>query len=99
MERVFDLSYFDLNEADRARFCALAVFHPSGFALEAVAHVWGLEPFEARQTLSRFINLSLVKAVGGDFERYRLHDLLDEYAALKLEQAGEAEAFNERLAE
>ncbi len=99
MERVFDLSYFDLNEADRARFRALAVFHPSGFTPEAAAHVWGLEPFEARRTLSRFINLSLVKAVGGDFERYRLHDLLDEYAAWKLHQAGEIETFNERLTE
>ncbi len=72
MERVFDLSYFDLNEADRARFRALAIFHPSGFAPEAAAHVWGLELFEALQTLSRFINLSLIQAVRGDLERYRL---------------------------
>ncbi|MEJ5239647.1 MAG: NB-ARC domain-containing protein, partial [Anaerolineales bacterium] len=99
LELVFDISYLDLNEADRARFRALAVFHPSGFAPEAAAHIWGVETSAARQVLSRFINLSLVKPVAGDFERYRLHDLLDEYAALKLERAGEAETLNARLAE
>ncbi|MDZ7371335.1 MAG: tetratricopeptide repeat protein, partial [candidate division KSB1 bacterium] len=96
MERVFDLSYLDLSDADRARFRALGVFHPTGFAPEAAAFVWGVELPEARATLSRFINLSLVKIVPGERERYRLHDLLDEYAAEKLRQnpAEEAEKRN-----
>ena len=41
--------------------------------------------------ISRFINLSLVIPVMGDIERYRLHDLLDEYATLKSHEAGEDE--------
>lgn len=103
MERVFDLSYLDLSEGDRARFRALATFHPSGFAPEAAAFVWGLDAeraedmAQARATLSRFINLSLVKTVPGDFERYRLHDLLDEYATVKMETDGGTEDANARL--
>ncbi|MCX7609729.1 MAG: NB-ARC domain-containing protein [Anaerolineales bacterium] len=105
MERVFDLSYLDLSERDRARFRALGAFHPSGFAPEAAAFLWGLNPdhdedlAEARRTLSRFINLSLVKVVPGEQERYRLHDLLDEYAARKMEIEGGAEEANRRLAD
>ncbi|MEZ0395160.1 MAG: tetratricopeptide repeat protein, partial [Anaerolineales bacterium] len=98
LEKVFDLSYLDLSEADRARFRALGVFHPTGFAPEAAAYVWGLNPdrpedlAEARRTLSRFINLSLVKVVAGERERYRLHDLLDEYASQKLHASKGEEA-------
>ncbi len=86
MEKVFDISYLDLSADDRARFRALAAFHPTGFAPQAAAAVWGVDLPEARGTLSRFINLSLVKVVAGDFERYRLHDLLDEYAGKKLHE-------------
>ena len=86
MEKVYDISTLDLNETDRKRFCALSAFHPTGFAPEAAAFLWEMELPEARQTLSRFINLSLVKVVEGERERYRLHDLLDEYAGKKLHE-------------
>jgi tetratricopeptide (TPR) repeat protein len=89
MTAVFDLSYFDLNETDRSHFHQLAAFHNTGFAPNAAASIWGLEQTEANKIINRFINLSLLKIVPGAGERYRLHDLLDEYAALKLSQSGE----------
>jgi tetratricopeptide (TPR) repeat protein len=99
MEKVFDISYLDLNEADRKRFRALAAFHPTGFSPDAAAHVWELEINQTRQTLSCFINLSLVKVVEGERERYRLHDLLDEYAGKKLKESGEETSVEIALAE
>ena len=36
------------------------------------------------------LTLSLLKAVPGNFERYRLHDLLDEYATYKLKENKES---------
>ena len=89
MTAVFDLSYFDLNETDRSRFHQLAAFHNTGFAPNAAAHLWDMEQAEADRTINRFVNLSLLKTVPGAIERYRLHDLLDEYAALKLSPSGE----------
>ncbi|MBU4224964.1 MAG: hypothetical protein KKC71_04000, partial [Chloroflexi bacterium] len=99
MEKVFDISYLDLSEPDRQRFRALAAFHPTGFAPEAAAYVWGMDPAAARQALSRFINLSLVKVVEGERERYRLHDLLDEYAGKKLKESSEENRIENTLAE
>jgi tetratricopeptide (TPR) repeat protein len=86
MEFVFDLSYNDLSPADQRRFRALAVFAPTGFSPAAAAHVWEMDESGAEEVLSRFINLSLVKIVPGKFLRYRLHDLLDEYANEKLKE-------------
>lgn len=86
---VFDLSYFDLNETDRSRFHKLAAFHRTGFSPAAAAFLWDTEQTEANRIISRFVNLSLLKTVPGKVERYRLHDLLDEYAGLKLSQTGE----------
>jgi len=114
MHFVFDISYADLPEADRKHFRALAVFAPSGFSPAAAAHIWTalstaetqemeqalrLRSEQAAEILSRFINLSLVIPVVGDFERYRLHDLLDEYAMLKLREMGEEESAAASLAE
>ena len=91
MVRIFDISYLDLSTDDREKFQTLSVFHPTGFPLEAVTVVWKTDSDTSRQVLRRFINLSLVKVVGTDeerLERYRLHDLLDEYAAPKLKASG-----------
>jgi len=99
MEKVFDISYLDLGEADRGRFRALAAFHPTGFAPEAAAYLWKAESTDARQVISRFINLSLVKTVAGERERYRLHDLLDEYAGKKLHEDKEEIGIRDRMAE
>ena len=95
MERIFDISYDDLSDDDRVKFQMLSAFHPTGFSVEAVSFLWKSEPSVARRILSRFINLSLVKTLETDnehIERYRLHDLLDEYAAPKLKASGK---FNE----
>nr|MDQ3007934.1 NB-ARC domain-containing protein [Chloroflexota bacterium] len=91
MRKIFDISYQDLAEEDQKRFRWLSVFHPTGFSPSAVARVWGLDEIETDHIQSRFINLSLIKPVPGDFERYRFHDLLDEYAWLLLTESGEAD--------
>lgn len=98
MTAVFDLSYNDLTETDQACFRALAVFAPSGFSPDAAAHIWELDAGLAGDALSRFQNLSLVIPVPGNFERFRLHDLLDEYATPKLIKAGEEEKTKTALA-
>ncbi|MCE7921189.1 MAG: hypothetical protein DYG85_17060, partial [Chloroflexi bacterium CFX1] len=91
MTAVFDISYNDLAESDRKYFRALAVFAPDGFSPRAAAHLWELDEGGADDILNRFRNLSLILSLGGRFERYRLHDLLDEYAALKLSAEEEEE--------
>ncbi len=102
MQVVFDISYQDLSTDDREKFESLAAFHHTGFSIEAVAHLWDLEISLARQILSRFINLSLVKIVETDYEaleRYRLHDLLDEYATEKLKTSKKLNERKAKLAE
>ncbi len=99
MTAVFDASYDDLTPADQQRFRALAAFHPTGFSPEAATHLWQAEAPVADEALRRLRNLSLIKTVPGEVERYRLHDLLDEYAADKLRAASEADAAHRALAE
>ncbi|MDO9303005.1 MAG: NB-ARC domain-containing protein [Anaerolineales bacterium] len=99
MTGVFDLSYNDLTEADQRFFRMLSVFAPTGFSPNAAAHVWETDEEQAGEALSRFINLSLVIPVTGDFERFRLHDLLDEYATPKLRDSGEEEKATSALAD
>ncbi len=86
---VFDASYRELDEADQTRFAALAAFHPSGFSPAAAAFLWEVEDTEATHILERFLRQTLLKTVPGELERYRLHDLLDEYAAYKLKERNE----------
>ncbi len=91
MNYIFDISYTDLSTQDQSRFQKLAAFHPTGFSIEAVSFLWDSEKDAARTILTRFINLSLVKPVDtkdARLERYRLHDLLDEFATLKLNVSG-----------
>ena len=91
MDRIFDISYLDLSADDQQRFQMLSAFYPTGFSIEAVVFLWNAETSLARNLLSRFINLSLVKTVETDIEnleRYRLHDLLDEYTTPKLKASG-----------
>ncbi len=96
---VFDESYDGLSEADRRRFRCLAAFAPSGFSPQAAAAVWGDGEEEACAAIERLFNASLLKPVPGPRERYRLHDLLDEYAADKLRQSGEEEPARRAQAE
>ncbi|GAB4454049.1 MAG: hypothetical protein OHK0041_18250 [Anaerolineales bacterium] len=99
MTAVFDISYNDLSPADQRRFRALAVFHSTGFSLDAAARVWGEDATEADLALARLVNLSLVIKLETAADRYRLHDLLDEYAAPVLARSGEEEAARQALAE
>ena len=99
MTAVFDISYNDLTETDRQYFRALAVFAPTGFSPKAAAHIWNMDEGKAGEIFTRFINLSLVIPIKGDLERYRLHDLLDEYATLKLQEIGETEKATSELAD
>ena len=96
----FELSYLDLSEADQTRFRRLAAFAPSGFAPRAAATLWDEVETDARAALDRLEDASLLlpAEVSG---RYRLHDLLHDYAADKLHAEGgsEAEAAHRPLAE
>ncbi len=98
MKHIFDLSYDDLSPDDQNRFNALAAFHPTGFAPQAAAFLWETDEIETANTLSRFFNLSLAKMADGETGRYRLHDLLDEYAQSKLTKDLEKD-FRNRLAQ
>ncbi|MBM3145957.1 MAG: tetratricopeptide repeat protein [Chloroflexi bacterium] len=86
---VFDISYQDLSAEDRRRFDCLATFAPGGFCPEAVAAVWGDSAERAADAIGRLLDRSLLKPATGLRERYRPHDLLDEYAAEKLRASGE----------
>ena len=92
MIAVFDQSYDDLSEEDQKYFRSLAAFAPSGFSPQAAAFVWNLDEGGAGQIIQRFYNLSLIVPVAGKVERYRLHDLLDEYAAEKLKKNEEEQS-------
>jgi len=92
------LSYDDLDDADRRRLRALAVFTPSGFAPRAAAALWGEDEADARTSIERLQDGWLVmnaEAVG----RFRLHDLVRDYAALKLNEQGEGDTANHAHAE
>jgi predicted DNA-binding protein YlxM (UPF0122 family) len=99
MTGVFDLSYNDLTETEQKYFRALAVFAPTGFSPNEVAHIWEVNDEGVGEVLSRLQNLSLIIPVKGNIERYRLHDLLDEYAMTKLRGVGEEENATNELAE
>ncbi|MBI3763327.1 MAG: hypothetical protein HY260_15885, partial [Chloroflexi bacterium] len=87
----FELSYADLSESDRVRFRRLAVFAATGFAPRAAAALWGESEDQARDSIERLQNASLVlpaETAG----RFQLHDLLHEFARLKLREAEERDA-------
>ncbi len=98
-EEVIDASYAELNDADKKRFRALAVFAPSGFTAPAAQAVWNDSADDATRAINHLLDLSLIKAVQADDERYRLHDLLDEYADKVLEKCGETNEANDRHAQ
>jgi tetratricopeptide (TPR) repeat protein len=86
---VFDESYLSLEQADQQRFRRLAAFASTGFSPSGAAFIWGEALTPARLALARLANLSLLASAGGNVERWRLHDLLNEYAGNKLAQSGE----------
>ncbi|MEU6643969.1 BTAD domain-containing putative transcriptional regulator [Saccharomonospora sp. NPDC046836] len=91
LRAVFDLSYRALHSRERRMFRLLAL-HPGGdITTDTAATLGGCAPAEARRLLDRLVDEHLVTMDG--VTRYRLHDLLGEYARWI---AGEAEPAAER---
>ncbi|HEU5103681.1 MAG TPA: tetratricopeptide repeat protein, partial [Roseiflexaceae bacterium] len=79
MRAVFDASWLLLSQDERTVFARLSVFR-SGFQHPAAAHVAGAQ----LATLMALVDKSLLRWEPGD--RYRIHELLRQYAAERLEQ-------------
>ena len=102
LRATIDWSYDLLSPAERAVFRALSVFS-GGFSLEAAEEVCQAEAAEGRvpvfDLLSRLVDKSLVGARRtGEAARYRLQEVIHQYASEKLEEAGEADAMRQRHA-
>jgi tetratricopeptide (TPR) repeat protein len=93
-----DLSYNDLSDDDQRRLRALAVFAPSGFAPRAAGALWNASEADARTHIERLQDESLVMNAK-ELGRFRLHDLVRDYAAQKLNDCGESDAANRAHAE
>jgi len=81
----FEYSWGLLTDSERARFARLAVF-PGSFDHNAATQVAGA----TGHLLSELIHKSLLRVESDG--RYKLHPLLHQYAAEKLDSAGEAAA-------
>ena len=92
----FSASYDDLDAGDQVRLRRLGVFARNEFTLAALQAVWEDEERAARQALKRLANTGLVEETGPD--TWWMHDLLREYAAEQLSQAGPDEEAAARLA-
>jgi len=95
----FQVAYDFLEEADQRRFRALGrLVRSISFGEAVLAALWDDDAWEARQAAHRLAERSLLERVG--HSRYRIHKLLHDFAAEKLEIAGEHdvdEAWVERL--
>lgn len=94
-----DASYAELNAEEQRCFRALAVFAPSGFGAAGAAAVWQLDEAAAQEMILRLARLSLLRRVEQHPGRWRLHDLLRDYAAEALARCGEQAPAEARLAE
>ncbi|MDE2402013.1 MAG: helix-turn-helix transcriptional regulator [Burkholderiales bacterium] len=98
-----DWSHDLLSPAEQAVFRRLSVF-AGGFTLElasAVAHDDDLDEWGVIDALGMLVDRSLVAADGGadgDVPRYRLLDSPRDYAALKLDAAGQSASLKRRHA-
>jgi predicted ATPase/DNA-binding CsgD family transcriptional regulator len=102
LRATIDGSYERLAPADRVLFNRLSVFSgPAGLeAVRAVCSDPVLPAVEVLDSLARLIDQSLVQAEAAQQElRYRLLELLRQYATEKLVEAGEEEALRRRHAE
>jgi tetratricopeptide (TPR) repeat protein len=83
LESSINLSYILLDAETRKRWRMLAVF-PQTFGAAAAAAVWDVEAAAAHDTLSHLLQYSMLEwnQMG---KRYRLHDLMRDFARQKLE--------------
>ncbi|MBI5650684.1 MAG: hypothetical protein HZC40_09615 [Chloroflexi bacterium] len=93
-----DLSYVVLDDADQRRLRALAVFAPSGFMPRAAAALWNETEADACARIERLQDESLVMNAK-ELGRFRLHDLVRDYATDKLNARNESDAMNRAHAE
>jgi predicted ATPase/DNA-binding SARP family transcriptional activator len=95
-----DWSHALLGDLERRLFRRLAVFH-GGWTLDAaevVAAGDGVERAELLDVLGRLIDQSMVIAEPGNPTRYRMLETLRQYAAERLDEAGERSAVEARHA-
>ncbi|NYI93406.1 DNA-binding SARP family transcriptional activator/Tfp pilus assembly protein PilF [Amycolatopsis endophytica] len=78
LRAVFELSYQALETEERRLFRLLGLHPGADFTPESVGALAGLNPARTRWLLDRLVDENLVTVVTRD--RYRLHNLLAEYA-------------------
>jgi tetratricopeptide (TPR) repeat protein len=78
-----DLSFNDLSPDEKQFFAALGVFTEAGFTVQAAREI--THNAEAGRLLEKLLRWSMVER---SKHRYRLHDLLRDYARLRIEGDG-----------
>ncbi len=86
MRAVFDASWQRLSENEKQTYAQLSVFR-GGFTASAAKAVTGA----SLKMLARLVNQSLLRSNPHD-GRYDMHELLHQYAALKLQETATGEA-------
>lgn len=95
-EASISLSYGLLSPEMQQRWRALGVF-PDTFDGPAAAAVWQMEVGAAQDTLGRLLQYSMLEW-NQTAKRYRLHDLMRDFARERLREAGETESAARRHA-
>ena len=99
LRATLDWSHDLLDEAERVIFRRLSVFAGS-LSLEAAEHVCGGEPLTSGEViglLGRVVDQSLVVTeFRGEVVRYRLLEIVRQYAAKRLDEAGERATIEQR---
>jgi non-specific serine/threonine protein kinase len=99
LRATIDWSYDLLPEEAQLLFRRLSVF-VGGFTLESAEAVCSQDPLSLQavlDVLGRLVDRSLVKVERhGDYERYRMLEVIGEYAREKLDESGEAERLHQR---
>lgn len=95
LRAVFDLSYQSLDDETRRAFSLLGLHPGDGFTNSSAASLLQCSPRKAQQLIDRLLEEHLLMMVTA--ERYRLHDLLGEYAAEMAETFDSYEAISRVL--